>query len=156
MRLDDAAARAAAVALSAAALLAAGCGGDDGAGGDAAGPLRWKTEPTVLTNPSLPDDRIMQGRVVNDSLKPVELKARDLKAEDGAGRPVRVSAVFLAGFGRAWEVYNKGPLNLPDAERRRLGQIVRIEPGKDAPLTVSWSGPAPERIRYRGGALPVP
>ena len=153
MRLDDAAARAVAL-IAIAGLALGGCGGDES--GDGAGPLRWQEPPQVLTNPTLPDDRILQGRVVNESLRPVELAARDVRAEDADGERMEASVAFLSGFGRAWEVYNKGPLDLPDDERRRLGKLVRIEPGRDAPLVVSWRGAAPERLTYAGGTLTVP
>ena len=152
MRLVQAATGAAA-ALALTASLA--CGSDDGSA--TIGPLRWSAPPKVLP-PSelLPDDRIATGRVRNDSLRPVELNARDVELLDADGDAVRASIAFLDSFGRAWEVYNKGPLALPREEWRRLGRLVRIEPGQEVPMTVSWSGGDPRRIAYAGGSLTLP
>ena len=151
MRLVQAAAGAAALAFALTA-----CGGDE-QGQSSAGPLRWTDAPSSLpASELLPDDRIVSGRVENRSLQPVELDARDVELLDARGQPVRASVAFLDSFGRAWEVYNKGPLNLPRDEWRRLGRLVKIEPGQEAPLTVSWSGSPPDRIRYAGGTLVLP
>jgi len=152
MRLVQAAAgAAAALALT----LAAACGSES-PGGDSTGPLRWVAEPLAVTPEMLPDDRIVSGRVRNASMHPVELNARDVKLVDADGEPVQASVAFLDSFGRAWEVYNKGPLALPRDEWRRLGRLIRIEPGQEAPLTVSWRGRAPQRIAYAGGLLGLP
>ena len=153
MRLGHAATGAAA-ALALTTALACG-GGDDGAA--TVGPLHWVGTPATLpASELLPDDRIVSGRVENRSLEPVELDARKLVVVDADGRRVRASVAFLDSFGRAWEVYNKGPLALPREEWRRLGRLVRIEPGQEVPLTVSWSGDRPQRLTYAGGSLGLP
>ena len=152
MRLVQAATgAAAALALT----LAVGCGGDGET--TTVGPLHWVGKPSSLpASELLPSDRIVSGRVENRSLEPIELDARKMRLVDANDRGVRASIAFLDSFGRAWEVYNKGPLALPRDEWRRLGRLVRIEPGQEVPLTVSWSGRRPQRIAYAGGTLALP
>lgn len=149
-----------ALAACIAALLALGggsCGGgEDGAGG---GALRWAEEPRVATPPTLPDERVLTGRVTNDSLEPLELEAADLRLVDSDGDSVPGQAVFLTGYVLPPEPRNRGPVELPDRERRRLGQIARIEPGKAAPISLAWrieGGREPVRVEYRGGSLALP
>jgi len=153
MRLVQAATgAAAALALT----LGLACG-DDAREAATVGPLHWVGKPAAVpASDLLPDDRIVSGRVENRSLQPVELDARQVRLVDADDRGVRASVAFLDSFGRAWEVYNKGPLALPREEWRRLGRLVRIEPGQEVPLTVSWSGGEPRRIAYAGGALALP
>ncbi|MEX2194267.1 MAG: hypothetical protein WD844_03200 [Thermoleophilaceae bacterium] len=148
-------------ALAAAALLAAlcgaGCGGDDDAAGG--GPLDWSGAPRVATPPTLPDERVLTGRVANDSLEPVELDVADLRLLDESGERVQGQAVFLSGYVLPPEPRNRGPVELPEGERRRLGQLVRIEPGGEAPISVAWriaGGREPVRLDYGDGTLALP
>lgn len=158
-----AAARAlAALSLAALPILAAACGGDDGdAGGGAAAPaLVWESPPELVSSPTLPDDRILTGRVENDSLRPVEVDAEDVRLVDGDGDRVDGEAIFLAGFGHALLPPEREPEEVPEFERRRTGRSARLEPGDAVPLTVSWrradGDGAPVRIDYGSGSLPLP
>jgi hypothetical protein len=49
---------------------------------------------------------------------------------------------------------------LPESELERTGRKVRLEPGKTAPLSISWRVPpgedAPVQIDYGSGWLPIP
>ena len=151
--------RAGAIAATVTALLAAaGCGGDDDQGG--VGPLQWERGPRVFAPKGLPSDRVMSGRVRNDSLKRVDLSAQDVRLLDDRGRRVAGSVTFLAGFVHGLYPPTREPSRLPDAELLRTGRIARILPGKLAPITVAWRArpgqPRPTRLDYSGGFLPVP
>jgi hypothetical protein len=54
-------------------------------------------------------------------------------------------------------VQNRGD-EIPESEQLRVGLRARLEPGKTAPLTVSWRGQGEPvvLVDYGGGALPVP
>ena len=145
--------RALAAALALAAI--AGCGGGDGG---ASGDLVWVAGPRVLVPPALPGDRILRGRVQNDSLRRIELDSTDLRLVSHDGRRVSGSTAFLGSFIRSVEPYNSGPLDLPDDELERLGRKLKLDPGDRAPLTVSWreSQGRPSQIDYGTGSLSVP
>lgn len=145
-----------ALAACAAGLALAGCGGGDD---DTAGALRWEGEPRVATPETLPDERVLTGRVANDSLEPLELESTELNLLDEHGNRVPGQAVFLSGYVLPPEPRNRGPVELPEGERRRLGQIVRIEPGGQAPISVAWrieDGREPVRVDYGSGSLELP
>jgi hypothetical protein len=146
--------RAAAVLI--ALVMLAGCGGD----GDGAAPLAWKGNPDLVVPPRLPGDRILRGEVTNGSLDRVVVEAKDLKVVDAEGRPVEATATFLGSYVHSIYPPTRGPSPYPEAERQRLGQVARIEPGKNAPLTVSWHEPkgarTPVKIDYGDGSLPIP
>jgi hypothetical protein len=152
--------RAGAIAATLTAVLvgAPGCGGDDDRG--AAGPLSWKRAPRVFVPERLPSDRVMSGRIRNDSLERVDLTAEDVKLLDDHGHRVVASVTFLAGFVHGLYPPTREPGRLPDAELLRTGRIARILPGKLAPITVSWrTRPGQERatrLDYGRGFLPVP
>ena len=147
-------AKAAALAFAAAAV--AGCGGGD-RGGE--GDLVWDKKPRVYRPPNLPDDRVLQGRVRNDSLKPVDLAARELTVEDENGDELKSAATFLQNFARGLYPPTREPDPVPEDELLRTGRKARIAPGKSVPVTVSWrvtNGRVAARIRYEGGSLPLP
>ena len=58
-----------------------GCGGGDGS---ASGDLVWEKPPSVSTPETLPDDRVATGRIRNDSLRQVDLKATDIRVVDAS------------------------------------------------------------------------
>lgn len=141
-----------------------GGGGDDRRSGE--GPLIWKGEAlSVPAGAGLPDDHIVGGRVLNDSLRTIRLASREMRlvAEDGS----RVRGVAL-GFIDHYAHGNYPPARRDqlatkeerEAEDRRLGRLVTLKPRQDAPLTVAWrqrdGAPAPVRIEYPGGSLPLP
>lgn len=153
--------RAVAVFAAAAALAAAaaGCGGSTSATGS--GDIRWKTTPKIVINPDLPNDRILTGTIRNDSLKPIYLAAHKFQVLDRDGRSLHTAALLLQTF--AHGLYPPSQVRSEDtgyAEQLRTGQAIALEPGKEVPVTVSWTRPpgkpAAQRISYGGGTLPVP
>jgi hypothetical protein len=144
----------------AAALMLLGATGCDGDHGNGDGPLSWAQTPRVFTPQTLPQDRVLSGRIRNDSLERVDLRAQDLKLVDRRGRRVAGSITFLAGFVHGLYPPTREPSRLPDSELLRTGRIARILPGKAAPITASWrtrtGRERPSRIDYGRGSLPVP
>jgi hypothetical protein len=134
-------------------VLAAGCGGDDELG---SGDLVWEKKPRVFKNPNLPDDRILTGTVRNDSLE-ATVVARDLGVRTDAGDEMESAAIFAPTFIRGVFPQNRGD-EIPESEQLRIGLRARLEPGKTAPLTVSWrqQGERAVLVDYGAGALPVP
>jgi hypothetical protein len=137
-------------------LALAGCGSDE----DGAAPLTWKEDPDIVVPPRLPGDRILRGEVSNGSLDRVVIEAKEVKLLDADGRRVEGTATFLSSYVHSIYPPTRGPSPYPAAERARLGQIAQIEPGKSAPLTVSWHEPkgprTPVRVDYGDGSLPIP
>lgn len=112
-----------------------------------------------MVAPSNPRDRILSGRVRNDSGQTLEIEARSIRVVDNAGRPLEGSGIFLGSFVRG--IYGASRMSAAsDFERRRTGRLARLSPGATRPLTVAWRlqegrGRA-ARIAYRGGSLSVP
>jgi hypothetical protein len=131
-----------------------------GDGGETSGALTWKGNPNVIVPTRLPGDRVLRGEVINESSKRVVVQAKDLRVVDGEGRSVEASPVFLSSYLHSLYPPTRRPTPYPEAERRRLGQVAEIEPGKSVPLTVSWHEPkgprTPVRIDYGNGSLPIP
>ncbi|MDX6698214.1 MAG: hypothetical protein QOE65_1611 [Solirubrobacteraceae bacterium] len=156
-----------AAALAAGALGAAGtgCGGGGkgaaaGASGERNGSLVWDETPVLVRVRHIPTDRVLIGTVRNDSLRPLDLKSSDVGVRDGAGRRLRAFAQFAGSYAHGlYGAYEK-PHPLPPAEKQRLGLIVRILPGKTAPLVVSYRTSrrdrAPLHVEWASGTLPVP
>ena len=140
-RVRLAAAAALAVAAVALALvLAGGAGGDDGA------QLAWKD---VEVYPSeIKTDKVLAGRLANTSLRDVDLDVDDVRVFDADGARVQHAVVFLQAFAHGLYAWSQRPKELGDFERRRIGQIVTIKPGRSAPITLSWRVP-------KGGAQPA-
>jgi hypothetical protein len=102
----------------------------------------------------------VRGRVRNDSLRRVNLAAKDLRLVADDGSTVEGSAVFLDTFLHGLYPPTREPRDVSESELRRTGRLARIEPGKSVPLTVSWrlreGADRPVRIEYGGGSLPLP
>ena len=147
---------AAALVVFAILLPVTGCGAE----GDGANPLEWKGEPDVIVPPKLRGDRILRGDVANGSLDRVVVEAKDIRLLDADGRRVVGTATFLSTYVHSIFPPTNQPSPYPESERQRLGQVARIQPGKSAPLTVSWHEPkgprTPVRIDYGNGTLPIP
>lgn len=152
------------VALAVAALALIGVGSSSGdragaAGDGSAGPLVWAAPPRVYVAPGMPRDRILSGVVRNDSLRVAEVKASGIEVIDAGGDRLRSAAIFLGSFSRGLYA---GPrkAQASDIEERRTGRLLRIGPGTEQPLTVSWrlgpDGASAGRIEYRGGSLRAP
>ncbi len=137
-----------------AAVVSSGEGEADGAR------VSWQGSPAVVPAPGLPSDGIVTGRIRNDAPREVDLEARDLVVIDDRGRRWRTSGRFMQGFAHGiWPPGQKVAVG-SDAERERIGEIVKLNPGESAPLTVSWSRPPgagrPVRIELGGPTLPIP
>ena len=132
----------------------AGCGGDEDVG---SGDLVWQKKPRVFRSSNLPDDRVLIGTVRNDSLELIDLTARDLEVVADDGDELESAAIFAQTFVRGVFPQNRGE-DIPPGEQLRIGLRARLEPGKTAPLTVSWRqrGERAARIEYGTGSLPVP
>jgi hypothetical protein len=147
-----------AAALALATLALGGCGGgDDGGGRD----LVWEKDPKVRTPPNLPSDRILSGKLKNDSLRRIDLRPGDLRLLDEDGRRVDGSVTFTQAFIHGLFPPTRTPEGgEPEAELRRTGRLARIDPGKSVPVTISWrvppSGEKPVRVDYGAGSLPIP
>lgn len=129
-------------------------------GGKSYGRVTWAEKPKVYRFKTIPDDRVLSGRLRNDSFKEVDLVARrDVKLVDAAGRAVEHAATFTPGYGR--DIYPPRYLRqIPEADQLRLGIKAKIKPGKTAPFTLTWrvrrGGRPPTRIELPGGVLSVP
>jgi hypothetical protein len=133
---------------------------DGGAGDDGAGDLAWTRSPRVFTPDRLPQDRVLSGRLRNDSLRRLRLSVDDLRLEDANGRTVASTAVFLDSFVHGLYPPTRQPAKLPESELRRTGRLAVIAPGESVPLTVAWrrggGAGAPLWLDYGRGYLPMP
>ena len=133
---------------------------DGGAGDEGAGDLAWARSPRVFTPESLPQDRVLSARLRNDSLRRIRLNAEDFRLEDGSGREVAATAVFLDSFVHGLYPPTRQPREVPESELRRTGRLAVIAPGESVPLTVAWrqgaGAAAPVRLDYGRGYLPLP
>ena len=152
----------AAAALLVAALAVIGPGASDrgdAAAASGAGPLAWKATPKVYRAPGMPRDRILSGVVRNDSMRVAEVRARDLVVFDEGGERLKSAGIFLGTFSRG--LYS-GPRKqqASDIEERRTGRLLRVGPGGEQPVTVSWrlgpEGRRGARIEYGKGSLKIP
>jgi hypothetical protein len=106
----------------------------------------------------MPRDRILSGVVRNDSVRVAEVDAGEVRVFSAEGARLKSAGIFLGSFSRGlYAGPRKGQAS--DIERRRTGRLLRIGPGAEQPLTVSWrTRPGAEtgaRIEYGSGALPV-
>ena len=160
MRLVRAPARAeVALATTLCVALLAGCG--DGDGGESAGRLVWVGTPKVYRSKTLPNDRVLSGTVRNDSLRRVEIDTKDVRLVDRDGDRVGGTAVFLRTFAHQLFPPTREPAGgIPEQELLRLGVKAKLDPGKEAPLTVSWrispGRERPVRVDTGQGSLPIP
>jgi len=122
--------------------------------------LHWAGQPALVPARGLPDDAIATGRIRNDTPREVDLMAADLVVVDDRGRRWRTSGRFMQGFAHGlWPPSQKVAVG-SDAERERIGEIAKLDPGESAPLTVAWSKPPgagrPVRIELGGRTLSIP
>ena len=136
------------------AVAVAGHGGEPQLGG---GDLVWEHQPHIYRNAELPNDRIVRGVIRNDSLRVVTLTARDLTVRAGGGNELESAAVFAPTFIRGVFPQNRAD-GIPENEQLRIGMRVRLEPGKSAPVTVSWRehDERASLVDYGSGSLPLP
>jgi hypothetical protein len=152
LRLAVGAALIAALALAAVLLFTGGADGGTGT-------LKWAGETRVLKS-GKPTDRIFMARLENASLRDVSLDVDDVRILDADGDEVQSTVRFLDAFVHGLFAWSQSPSKLTEFERRRLGQIVTIKPGKTAPVTLSWRVPAggsqPERVEFGPTSIDLP
>jgi len=124
------------------------------------GDLVWTKGPNVYRQENLPRDRVLVGMIRNDSLRRIRLQAKDVHPVDEDGNPLRGNATFIRGYIHPLYPPTRPPRGgLPESELERLGRLIRLDPGKTAPLAVAWRVPAGKkgaaRIEYGSGWLPV-
>ena len=115
-----------------------------GGGGTGPRPVRatlgWDGTPQQTGVPGLPRDRILTGRLTNESLRPAELDVEDVKVLDAAGRQLPSTVRFASAF--AHGLFSPESINRygkpGQAERRRLGEIATVNAGESVPITLSW------------------
>lgn len=144
----------AAVVTGGAVLLAGGR--DEGSSPGRAGSLIWADGPRLVTPPTLPRDRVMYGQVRNDGLRDLTLTVDRLRVVDGAGRALKSNGRFLQAFAHGLYGASGDPTDIGDYERRRLGQVLTLKPGRTAPLTVAWRGAGARRVTIGEVVLPIP
>jgi hypothetical protein len=144
----------AAIVTGGAVLLAGGR--DDRTSPGRAGSLIWAEGPRVVTPPTLPGDRVMFGQVRNDGLRDIRVRVAQLRVVDGAGHALKSNGRFLQSYAHGLYSAASDPQDIGDYERRRLGQVLTLKPGRTAPLTVSWRGPGARRVTIGAVALPIP
>ena len=124
------------------------------------GRLAWAGKPLLIRPESLPDDRILTGRVRNTGMREAEVEADGIRVTDAQGRPLQTSARFLSGFVHGLWAPGTEPSEGSEFTRRRLGMLAKLKPDQTAPLTVSWrrspgAGPAARIDLGTGQSLPL-
>lgn len=167
--------RRAAGGLLAAALLALpGCGDADSApaaglptaGGAetvaaSGGELAWVAMPEAYDVDGLPGDRVLQGKVRNETGKPIDLRVDEVDVSDADGKPLEISVRFAQAFGHA--LYGPGgpppPLVASRYDQARLGERVTVANGESQPITLAWrekKGTPADRVELSGYELELP
>lgn len=159
--------------MCAAAAAPAGCGGTEPSAdaaptapvaatsaADGAG-LSWVTLPSAYDIKELPGDRVVQGKLRNDTGEPVDLRVDQVDVRDADGRPLRISVRFAQAFGHA--LYGPGgppaPLEASRYDQARLGERVTLPSGETQPITLAWreqKGVAADSVKVSGYELELP
>jgi hypothetical protein len=149
--------RIAALLLTAAAL--AGCGSSRAPASLGRSSVRWVRAPLVYQPRRLPHDRVLYGRVQNESRKMLALDSRKLVVRDAAGRVLVSSARFIGAYAHPlYGAFQQPRFNEP-SELARLGVITDVSPGTTSPLWVSFRRLATSRPPYSasfGGGVQLP
>jgi hypothetical protein len=161
-----------ALAATAAAAVASGCGGGAGAAGHhpiaaavgvaRASGLTWAEPPVVFAPEGLPHDRILAGRLRNDSARPVDLRVDRVTVLDAKNHHLRSNVRFVEAYGHG--LYGPGgppaPLRASQYDQQRLGEHVTLQPGAERPVTLAWRLPSGSgraaRVRVGAYVLTIP
>jgi hypothetical protein len=140
-------------------LVVAGCGGDEESVGRSAS-LDWSEKPKIYVHPTLKDDRVLRGEVKNGGFDKIRVETNDIRVLDRSGRIVPAAVTFAPSYVHSLYTRNRLPRGgYPEEEKRRIGLVAEIKPGKTALLTVSWRQDRgtrpPVRIDYGTGSLEV-
>lgn len=141
--------------------VAAGLQGDADAQAAAGKSLAWVKAPKAYDVPELPNDRVLQAELRNDSGKPIDLRVDQVDVRDTDGKPLRISVRFAQAFGHA--LYGPGgppaPLEASRYDQARLGERVTLPSGETQPITLAWrerKGVAAKSVKVSGHELPLP
>ena len=130
------------------------------AGGAQGGEGRVAWQDVQLFDASRDTDRILAGKLRNDSLEDVNIDVEDVRMFDASGREVRSALRFREAFAHGIFPWSQKPEDTGDFERRRLGEVVKIRPGQSAPLTLSWrvapGGESPVKVDFGPAELDLP
>lgn len=142
--------RRAAALLAVLVLAATGCGGDErGPGG-----LGWVGTPKLLVAGAAPD-RVLQGVIRNDTLRPIEVLAADVRVLDADGDRIKAEVLFAAGLSKPLYPVDR-PGEIAEYDFKRLGRKLSLKPGEQVPLTVAWRAPdQPVQIGYGAGTIEI-
>ena len=147
-------------ALAVAAALLAACGEEGPPKGS--GPLQWKETPVLtVAAPTLPDDRILAGTVVNEGFgRELALDATKVQVRDADGRKLESFALYSHTYAHGLYGASEAPDGPLGEDRRRLGYVRTVRVREEAPLTVTYrlkrGTKLPLTIDYGEGRLPVP
>lgn len=111
---------------------------DGGLAGGGSSVLAWEDPPLLISPPDLPDDRVAYGTVRNTSLERLQASGRDFAVRDADGTELDASVQFLGTYAHGIYGAFQKPDPLPPEELSRLGLVVDLQTGQDAPLTVSY------------------
>jgi hypothetical protein len=130
-------------------------------GTSAQGPLRWKGTPQAARPSALPADRLVTGRLENTSSMALPLDTVRARVLDDAGRTVRGTSSFAAGFSHGLYGAGVAPKEaMPDFQARRLGVRTVLQPGESVPFTVAWRATpgttAPTRVDFGEAVVGLP
>ena len=138
----------------------AGDGDERDAGASGTVRLAWAVKPQVNTPPLLKRDRVLAGKLRNESLRDVDLAAADVRLIDARGRTVRSTARFLAAYTHGLYPPAQRPDTPNPNEQEQLGEIVTIKPREVVPVTLSWRVPAgasqPVRVDFGPASVALP
>lgn len=138
-------------------IAAGGCGAGEDAGYSS---LAWDRPPHLYRASGGGTDRVLVGRVRNNSLRELTIEARRLRVLDADGRPLDTTGEFTVSLAHSLYGAYQRPTPFPLEERRRLGLIATIRPGLTAPLVVAFRPRGDERPPLRlddgKGSLPIP
>ena len=122
------------ILLAAVAAGLAGCGG-----GGSKQAIDWAAKPALVRPAELPHDRILIGRIRNQTDRELRLVAAVARVVDANGRALESTVRFASAYGHGLYSYDQQPKEGdPEFEKRRLGEVAVVPPGKTAPLTLSW------------------
>ena len=122
----------------------AGCGGQEAVG--------WKGHPR---SGPVEGGSMLFGTLINQSGKPLSLRAAQVKVVDGNGRVLPSAAAFAGGYNAAIALRGFGGEMFASATAgASTGARAVLAPGATAPLSVSWKGSA-ESVVVAGTALPL-
>lgn len=88
------------------------------------------------------------------------MNATAMKLRDASGAGITTDAIFSSGYSHRLAPLDRRSEVEPERLQVRRGLRLSLEPGKAAPVTVSWrqtqGASPPTRLEYGTGTLPLP